>query len=70
MNVMEDSYRKRMQLGQDGNALVQLIVINAVFFVILKFIYLIYLLTPLDLAAYNKNVFNWFVHHSDLGKLS
>ncbi len=46
MNVMEDSYRKRMNLGQDGNALVQLIVINAVLFVILKFIYVIYLLTP------------------------
>src|ERR1700744_3347083 len=42
MRVMEDNYRKKMTLGQDGNALVQLVVINAVVFAILKFIYVIY----------------------------
>jgi membrane associated rhomboid family serine protease len=39
---MEDSYRKQMTLGQDGNALVQLVVINAVLFVLLKFVYVVY----------------------------
>jgi membrane associated rhomboid family serine protease len=39
---MEDNYRKQMTLGQDGNALVQLVVINAVLFVLLKFVYVIY----------------------------
>jgi membrane associated rhomboid family serine protease len=38
---MEDNYRKKMVLGQDGNALVQLVIINAVLFAILKFIYVI-----------------------------
>jgi membrane associated rhomboid family serine protease len=70
MNVMEDSYRKRMGLGQDGNALVQLIVLNAVMFVILKFIYSIYLLTSMNVEAYNNNIFHWFVLPADLSKLS
>ena len=39
---MEDNYRKKMTLGQDGNALVQLVVINAVLFVLLKFVYVVY----------------------------
>lgn len=67
---MEDSYRKRMVLGQDGNALVQLIVINAVLFVILKFIYVIYLLSELNLQAYTDNIFNWLALPAGLDKLS
>jgi hypothetical protein len=35
MDVKEENYRKRMGLGQDGNALVQLLVLNAVIFVVL-----------------------------------
>ncbi len=68
MNVMEDSYRKRMNLGQDGNMLMQLIVINAVLFVILKFIYVIYIVSSLKPEAYNTNVFSWFVLPADLQK--
>ncbi|HTR30169.1 MAG TPA: rhomboid family intramembrane serine protease [Puia sp.] len=67
---MEDNYRKRMVLGQDGNALVQLVVVNAVLFVILKFIWLIYLLNSLNPAAYESNVLNWFVLPATLDKLS
>jgi membrane associated rhomboid family serine protease len=70
MHVMEDSYRKKMGLGQDGNALVQLIVLNAVLFVILKFIYSIYLLTSMNVTAYYNNVFDWFVLPGDLSRLS
>jgi len=70
MNVKEDSYRKRMNLGQDGNALMQLLIINAVIFVILKFIYVIYLVTQLDTKAYFNSVFNWFVLPADIEKLS
>ena len=69
MDVREDSYRKRMGLGQDGNALFQLIIINAVLFVILKFIYMIYLLAPLDRQAYYSHVFNWCVLPAGLEKL-
>ncbi len=71
MRPMQDSYRKRMSLGQDGNALIQLIVMNAVMFVILKFIFSIYLLSSsINVDAYNKNVFHWFVLPAELGKLS
>jgi membrane associated rhomboid family serine protease len=69
MNVMEDSYRKRMNLGQDGNALIQLLIINAVLFAVLKFIYVIYLMVPLQPEAYMKNVFQWFALPADTGKL-
>jgi membrane associated rhomboid family serine protease len=68
MNVREDSYRKRMNLGQDGNALVQLIIINAVIFVIFKFIYVIYLLMSLQTTAFYNNIFNWFVFPASLEK--
>jgi len=70
MRVMEDNYRKKMLLGQDGNALVQLVVINAVLFVILKFIYVIYLLNSLNPAAYQTNVLNWFVLPASLDRMS
>src|ERR1700753_157822 len=70
MRVMEDNYRKKMTLGQDGNALVQLVVINAVLFVILKFIYVIYTLNSLNPAAYQSNVLAWTFLPGNLDKLS
>src|ERR1035438_9766873 len=70
MKLMEDSYRKRMSLGHDGNSLVQLLVINAVLFVILKFIYVIYLMTSVQHEASFTAVFNWFVMPADLQKLA
>jgi membrane associated rhomboid family serine protease len=70
MKLMEDSYRKRMTLGQDGNSLVQLLVINAVLFVILKFIYVIYLLSSTQAEPSFSRVFGWFVLPADLQKLA
>jgi membrane associated rhomboid family serine protease len=67
---MEDSYRKKMQLGQDGNALVQLVVINAVLFVILKFIYVIYTLNTSHPEAYDANILSWFTLSANPDKLS
>jgi membrane associated rhomboid family serine protease len=67
---MEDSYRKKMGLGQDGNSLIKLIIVSAVLFVSLKFVYIIYLSVSLDIAAYYKNIFNWFAFPADLRKLS
>jgi membrane associated rhomboid family serine protease len=57
-----------MNLGQDGNALVQLIIINAVIFVIFKFVYVIYLLMSLQTTAFYNNIFNWFVFPASLEK--
>ncbi len=70
MKVIEDNHRKKMLLGQDGNALVQLVVVNACLFVILKFIFEIYDLSRLDLTAYHKNVLDWFVLPASLDRLS
>src|ERR1700722_2858607 len=70
MRVMEDNYRKKMLLGQDGNALVQLVIVNACLFVILKFVYVIYLLNSLNPLAYQTNVLSWFVLPAGLDRLS
>jgi len=66
---MEDSYRKRMMLGQDGNALVQLIVINAVLFIILKFIYLIYSLEPAGAKLFDSKILSWFTLPASFDRL-
>ncbi|MDP4131101.1 MAG: rhomboid family intramembrane serine protease [Bacteroidota bacterium] len=70
MNVKEENYRKRMTLGQDGNALIQLLILNAVLFVILKFVYVIYLVSDKQLSAYYTHVYNWFALPADPGKLA
>jgi len=70
MRVKENSYRKKMELGQDGNALVQLVVINAVLFAILKFIYVIYTVNTSHPANYAPDILNWFALPAGLDKLS
>ncbi len=67
---MEDNYRKRMLLGQDGNALVQLVVINAVLFAILQFIAVIYSLNSIPLARFDTNILSWFVVPANFDKLT
>lgn len=68
---MEDSsYRKKMLLGQDGNALVQLVVINAVAFVVLKFVYVVYKLSSLQETAYVNNVLSWAILPASPEKLA
>ncbi|MEJ7736142.1 MAG: rhomboid family intramembrane serine protease [Chitinophagaceae bacterium] len=68
MNVREEKSRNIISLGQDGNALVNLIIVNAVLFALLKFIYVIYLLSPLNIDAYYKNIFNWLTLPADISK--
>src|SRR5579864_483107 len=70
MRVMEDNYRKKMVLGQDGNALVQLVVINAVLFAILKLVYVVYMVNNLPDTTYENNVLSWFFVPGSLDKLS
>lgn len=70
MNVRELKSRNKISLGQDGNALVNLIVFNVVIFVLLKFIYVIYLVSDYNLPAYYKNIFNWFILPADISSLA
>jgi len=67
---MGDRYRQKMGVGQDGNALMQLVIANAVLFVILKFIYVIYLSVSPNPAEFYRNVFNWFAMPADLHSLA
>lgn len=70
MRVMEDNYRKRMLLGQDGNALVQLVVINAVLFAILQFIHVIYSVNSIPADRFLNNIFSWFALPAAFDKLT
>lgn len=67
--LMEDRYKKKMGLGQDGNSLMTLVSIIAIVFCLLKSIWVIYLLTEKNLAAYDKNVLSWFLLPPDVDKL-
>jgi membrane associated rhomboid family serine protease len=67
---MEDNYRKRMSLGQDGNALVQLILLNAVLFVILLFIYIFYELNNTPAVIYDMKIVPWVSLPVSFEKLS
>ncbi|HEY4335533.1 MAG TPA: rhomboid family intramembrane serine protease [Puia sp.] len=67
---MEDSDRKRIALGQDGNALVRLVVINAVLFAILQFVSLIYRAYELPQTVFDNKVLSWFLLPASLDKLS
>lgn len=58
-----------MVLGQDGNSLITLLAILAIIFCIFKFIYVVYHLSNLNVAAYRPNVFNWFALPADFNKL-
>ncbi len=70
MNVQEDKRRSGILLGADGNALVNLVVVNAVLFVLIKFIYVIYLLSDLNIDAFYSSVFSWFILPADINKLA
>jgi membrane associated rhomboid family serine protease len=61
MDVKQDNYRKQMYLGQDGNSLVQLLVLNAVLFVVLKFIFIFFQLTNASLEGFFTHVYSWLV---------
>ena len=69
MNVREEKSQNKISLGQDGNALINLIILNAILFVLLKFVYVVYLISYLNMDAYYRNIFNWFVLPADITKL-
>src|ERR1700712_2166554 len=68
MTVKEEK-TSRVLLGQSNNSLVMLFAINALAFVLLKFVFVIYQMSDLNLEAYYKNIFNWFILPADISKL-
>ncbi len=70
MDVKEENYRKRMYLGQEGNALVQLLVLNAVIFVVLEFVFVTFIMTGSSKDSFITHVYNWFVLPANPEKLA
>ena len=68
---MEDNYRKKMVLGQDGNALVHLVIINAVLFAVLQFIHIIYKsVDSVTAESHFGNILSYVILPANLDKLS
>jgi uncharacterized integral membrane protein len=61
MSVLEQNSRKRMLLGQDGNSLTLLIIFNAIIFVLLNFLKVIYLVNNSTETTFNYQVLTWAV---------
>lgn len=70
MNLQEQRSGRKILLGADGNALVNLVVVNAVLFVLLKFIYVIYQLSHMNMASYGPTVVDWFTLPVTIDKLA
>ncbi|HMC85444.1 MAG TPA: rhomboid family intramembrane serine protease, partial [Chitinophagaceae bacterium] len=68
MTVKEEKTSKIL-LGQGNNSLVMLFAVNALVFVLLKFIFVIYQMSELNLDAYYNNIFNWFTLPAEVTKL-
>jgi membrane associated rhomboid family serine protease len=68
MTVKEEKTSKVL-LGQGNNSLVMLFAINSLAFVILKFIYVIYQMSGLNLDAFYTNIFNWFALPAGITKI-
>ncbi len=60
MSVLEQNSRRKLMLGQEGNSLTTLLIINIVAFVILNFVKIVYLLTGDTEAVFIQEVLNWF----------
>jgi membrane associated rhomboid family serine protease len=71
MSVLQDKRRsKRILLGQDGNALVNLVAINVILFAILKFLFLVYKVTDINMDAYYRSIFNWCILPANISTLT
>jgi membrane associated rhomboid family serine protease len=62
--------KKKISLGADGNALMALVIINAVIFLTLIFIKVIYEIVPSPEGAFENNVVPWFTLPENLSKLA
>lgn len=68
--LREDRYRKRILLGQDGNALVLLLAILAIVFCLFMFLWIVYWMSGNSKAVFEAEILNWFVLPSNLKTLS
>lgn len=69
MGVLPQHRLKNLQLGQDGNALVMLIALNALLFVIINFIKIAYFLGGLEESAFRSDILQWLQMPPALNRL-
>jgi membrane associated rhomboid family serine protease len=70
MGVMEQNKRNRIRLGHDNNALTWLIIINAVLFVMVNFIKIVYYLSDIPVEFFYHQVLDWVTLPASLEKLA
>ena len=59
MSVLEQNSRRKALLGEDGNALTSLLIVNAVLFVLISFVKVLYLLNDLTVADFTSEIVTW-----------
>ena len=59
MSVLEQNSRKKMLLGQDGNSLTLLIIFNAIIFILLNFVKIVYLVNNSTEAVFSEQIVTW-----------
>ena len=60
MSYMQAERKRRVLFGEDGDAVMRLIALNVIIFVILKFVEIVFQLTPnVDVSLYKTNVLDW-----------
>jgi membrane associated rhomboid family serine protease len=70
MSVKEQKAGSSILLGQDNNNLLLLFAINAIVFVVFKFVFVIYQMSELDVKSFNTTLFNWFILPSNIRQLA
>lgn len=65
MSYMQAERKRKIQFGEDGDALMSLIFVNVMVFVILMFIKIVYQLTPIPLDLYKTQILDWVILPAD-----
>jgi len=65
-----DFKRKKISMGEDGNALTMLICLNGVFFILLSFVKMLYYIMQLAPGAFESNILPWFTLPAQLSTLA
>ena len=61
MSVLEQNSRRKTLLGEDGNALTMLLIFNAILFVVISFIKILYLINDQTIADFMAEIMSWVI---------
>lgn len=68
--AVKEEKRNKVFLGQADNSLVMLFAFNTLAFAMLEFVHVIYQMSDLSVAAYERTIFNWFVLPADVHRIA